>query len=98
MQLQPGYWVLLMNDMRSSNIENYSPVCCAATREELVAFYESQKIDPYSDGKWGKSFKQGGPLEWYNPLDEEWNGYGFPGLLQWFPSEPPYVTHVSNLQ
>lgn len=44
-------WVLLLNDMRSANIENLQPVFRAETKEALKAFVESQKVPPYkTDG------------------------------------------------
>lgn len=60
-------WVLMLNDMRSSNIENMFPVCRAESYDALLAFVDREKVDPYRDGPWGKNFRVGGPLEWYNP-------------------------------
>lgn len=60
-------WVLFLNDMRSSNIENLSPVGRANTKEELIAYLAREKVEPYRDDRWGKTYRQGGPLEWYNP-------------------------------
>lgn len=63
-------WVLLLNDMRASNIENICPVCRAATKEQLLAYLAKEKVEPYTDEKngykWGKTYRKGGPLEWYN--------------------------------
>lgn len=60
-------WVLCLNDMRFGNIESLAPVCRAETEAELVAFLESEKVEPYRDERWGKAFRKGGPLEWFNP-------------------------------
>lgn len=65
-------WVLLLNDMRASNVENISPVCRANTKEELLAYLARERVEPYTDTdnngyRWGKRFRKGGPLEWYNP-------------------------------
>jgi len=60
-------WVLLLNDMRSPNIENLSIVGRAETREQIEQFLASEKVDGYNDGRWGKSYRAGGPLEWFNP-------------------------------
>jgi len=61
-------WILLLNDMRATtNIENLEPVCKAETREELESFLQRETVPGYFDGQWGKNFKKGGPLEWYNP-------------------------------
>ena len=70
-------YFLVLNDMRSSNIENSKLVCAADTREELVAWIESQfhgEINPVTgerkgwrdDDRWSKAFKKGSPLEWFN--------------------------------
>jgi hypothetical protein len=59
-------WILQLNDMRDARVEWMTPVCCADSREELEAFVEREKVEPYKDGTWGKSFRQGGPLEWFN--------------------------------
>ena len=59
-------WILQLNDMRSSNVEIVEPVVKAETREELERFVESERVEPYRDGRWNKSFRRGGPLEWFN--------------------------------
>lgn len=64
-------FILYLNPMQASNIENCVPVYRAETREELERFVESEKVEPYKDGPWHKTFRQGGPLEWYNPPDPE---------------------------
>lgn len=66
----PIFWFLRLNDMRSSKIEYSEVVCWAETEQELADLLEREKVEGYDDGKWGKSFRQGGPLEWYNqPFD-----------------------------
>ena len=59
-------FVLVLNAM-TANAEQGSPVCRAETAEELLAFLEAETVEPYQDGQWGKTYRQGGPLEWYNP-------------------------------
>lgn len=59
-------WILLLNDMRSAHFEHLEPVACAETREALEAFVARERVPGYQDGRWAKSFRQGGPLEWYN--------------------------------
>lgn len=104
MILQPGYWVVLLNDMRSANFENVQPVACAETREELEAFVEGQRVKVYQDdgggpGKcghygtsayWGKSFCKGGPLEWFNPPYDD-------PYVQWWPQDAPDIPHFRDL-
>src|SRR5208282_1970651 len=59
-------WVLQLNPM-TANAERVVPVACAETREQLQAFMNEQAVEPYQDGQWGKVFRQGSMLEWYNP-------------------------------
>lgn len=63
-------FVLIMNDMREPNVENVRAVKVAENRQELVDFYFGELSESYNDGKWGKAFKKGGPLEWYNPVGD----------------------------
>lgn len=60
-------WILLLNDMRSSKIEMRREVARAETKQALVDFMARERVEPYRDGHWGKSFRQGGLLEWCNP-------------------------------
>ncbi len=60
-------YVLHLNDMRSPKIEILAPVAWAASENELQQFVESERVEYYRDGQWGKSFRRGGPLEWCNP-------------------------------
>jgi len=61
-------YVLCLNDMRSSKIEILQDVARAETKEQLKAFVEKHKVEPYlTDERWSKVFKQDGILEWFNP-------------------------------
>jgi hypothetical protein len=60
-------WILLLNDMRMPHVETLVPVAKAETKEVLEAYLAREKVEPYQDGQWGKTYRQGGPLEWYNP-------------------------------
>lgn len=40
-------WILLLNDMRSGNIENLQPVARAETKELLKALLAKYRVDPY---------------------------------------------------
>lgn len=70
-------WVLYLNDMRDSHIEDFEPVLRASSREELEAVLLREKVEPYSEPgfgrygetNWAKSYRKGGPLEWFNPPD-----------------------------
>lgn len=60
-------FILQLNPMHE-RIEVTVPVAVASTQEQLQTFLDSERAsEPYSDGRWRKSFKQGGPLEWFNP-------------------------------
>lgn len=82
-------YVLMLNDMRSSNIENLVAVK-VGTREELVAFHEGERVERYVDGRWGKTFRQGGPLEWFNSGDVSGDGDNFFGGLY------PVPDHITD--
>lgn len=74
-------WVLLLNDMRSSKIEILCPVVRAETKQELLDFLAREKVPAYRDDGWSKNYRQGGPLEWFNPpwginRDEEFQDVG----------------------
>ena len=73
-------YALLLNNMLQPNIENINIVKISENKEELVDWYKSFLTEPYQDGKWGKTFKRGSPLEWFNPvynldkLNDFWGG------------------------
>lgn len=64
-----SWYLLLLNDMRDSNIESIQPRFRAKTEADLIAFLAREKVPVYTDGRWGKVFRQGSPLEWYNDPD-----------------------------
>lgn len=80
---------LIMNPMRD-NTENCQLVAWSDDKDKLINFYNNEKVESYiNEGspsfecqgdthKWHKSFKLGGILEWYNPIDnfEQPNRYG----------------------
>lgn len=60
-------YALLLNDMRWPNIENIGVVKTAETPRELADWYTGQLAEaPWKDGHWGKAFKPGSELEWFN--------------------------------
>lgn len=77
-------YALLLNDMRSSNIENIIVIKISSSKEELANWYRSLLVTPYiesEDGRrWGKTFKKGSELEWFNSvqdiekLNDYWGG------------------------
>lgn len=61
-------WILSLSNMTGSKYENsLQPVAWADTREELEALMERERVEPYKDDRFSKSFRKGGPLEWFNP-------------------------------
>lgn len=87
-------WVLLLNDMRSPKVEIQTAVVKAETREELEVFLQSERVEPYrTDDRWGKCFRQGGPLEWFNlPWPEEGGGIRHADELEdWLVKETPWL-------
>lgn len=68
-------FVLIANDMRASQVEIGYPVVRAETAQELLDFLVAERVESYSDGQWGKTFRAGGPLEWYN---DPFNGIDSP--------------------
>lgn len=68
-------YALLLNDMRSPNVENISIVKISDNKQNLIDWYKSQLADkPYTDPgephAWGKVFKKGSELEWYNGVHD----------------------------
>jgi hypothetical protein len=59
-------WILSLNDMRFSHVEELIFVCWAYSIEELKEFVNQETVEYYKDDKWGKTFRKFGPLEWYN--------------------------------
>jgi hypothetical protein len=57
--------VLYANDMRAPKFEWRYPFA-TGTQAELEALIESETVELYQDGRFAKTFRQGGPLEWCN--------------------------------
>ncbi len=79
-------WNLFLNDMRAAHAEDLAAVGWAATREALEAVLAGERVEPYTDGRWNKAFRKGGPLEWCN---EPWSGDIEDGLT--FREAPPTI-------
>lgn len=65
-ELEGVWFVLLLNDMQFSKVEIVSPVARARSAAELQQLVERERVEGYCDGRWGKTFRRGGPLEWKN--------------------------------
>ena len=66
--LRVPWWMffLLLNDMRSAHFENQR-IAARGSRRALEALLASEAVTLYEDGRFRKSYRAGGPLEWYNP-------------------------------
>lgn len=62
-------WILRLNPVTAS-AETVVPVAWAESRKELEDFLEHERVDSYKDGRFTKRFRKGGPLEMYNPPDD----------------------------
>lgn len=83
-------YALLLNDMRSSNIENIVTVRVDEDRAVLVRWYESQLApESYRDGTWLKVFMQGSELEWMNPAHDLTTDNNYWGGIWTVPSDTP---------
>lgn len=61
-------YVLVLNNMQAPKIEYGEVVAVSLDYDRLVEWYNSQKApEMWRDGRWGKTFAKGSPLEWYNP-------------------------------
>lgn len=67
-------WILQLNDMRTPRIEIVMAIYRAETCGPLITFLEKESVPRYQDGKWSKSYKKDGPLEWFNPASGEKDG------------------------
>jgi hypothetical protein len=90
-------WILRLNDMRDDHFESLRPAFRAETREALVALVERETVPggyTTHDGRWGKTFRAGGPLEWYNPPSPSF-GEPCPGVVC-IPSQPGNLVFVGS--
>lgn len=60
-------FVLVLNDMRFAQVEQTIGVVRAESSEEILKFLERERVESYREERWWKSFRKGGPLEWFNP-------------------------------
>lgn len=78
-QLTEIRFVLFLNDMRLA-FEKVMPVAKAKSPEALRRWLEAERVAPYTDEgpmrtyaiTWAKSFRKGGPLEWFTPPTAPW--------------------------
>ena len=64
---QVKVYFLIMNPV-TDRAESGRIAMMSTSRQDLITAYENQQVVPYDDGNFRKVFKQGGPLEWFNPV------------------------------
>lgn len=89
-------FVLLANRMTHAHVEQMSVVCYAETEQELVDLLDKELVEPYRDGQWAKTFRKGGPLEWYNRPCEYSDGSGITAVVQ-EPWPPAHWSHIEDV-
>ena len=77
--------------MREPNIENIRCVKVSQNKQELIDWCNSLLAEkPYeTDDRWGKVFKQGSELEWFNPVGNLEIENDFFGGIWTFKDEAP---------
>jgi len=64
---QVKVYFLIMNPV-TDRAESGKIAMMSTSRQDLITAYENELVAIYDDGNFRKVFKQGGPLEWYNPV------------------------------
>jgi hypothetical protein len=64
---QAKVYYLIMNPV-TDKAESGRIAMMSTSRENLISAYENEQVAIYDDNNFRKVFKQGGPLEWYNPV------------------------------
>jgi hypothetical protein len=64
---QVKIYYLIMNQV-TDRAESGKIAMMSTSRQNLISAYENEQVAIYNDGNFSKVFKQGGPLEWYNPV------------------------------
>jgi hypothetical protein len=69
-------FVLALNDMRSSNIENTMIACRANTKEALEKLIQQEAVPGgWRDGQWGKAASLNGSIRLILILDKEFTNW-----------------------
>lgn len=58
-------FALVLNPMQERT-EAERVVAISTSKDALEKFYKDELVEPYKDDRWHKTFRKGGPLEWYN--------------------------------
>lgn len=88
-------YALVLNDMRSPNVENVATVPgspISTDRKVVVDWYKEQLAeDSWRDGQWGKIFKKDSLLEWFNGGNLEEDNYYWGGIYTFYDDVPDEV-------
>lgn len=63
---QVKIYTLTLNPIMN-RAEDRRVVALSSDYDRLIAWYRDQMVPEWRDGQWYKYFRQGSPLEWYNP-------------------------------
>jgi hypothetical protein len=85
---QTKIYYLVMNPV-TDRAESGRVAMMSYDRDKLISTYQSERVESYSDDRFRKSFRQGGPLEWYNLLwnMEQTDSFGHGLHTDWVDSE-----------
>jgi hypothetical protein len=64
---QVKVYYLIMNPV-TDRAESGRITMMSTDKNTLISAYKNENVSTYDDGNYRKVFRQGGPLEWYNPL------------------------------
>jgi hypothetical protein len=64
---QVKVYYLIMNQV-TDRAESGKIAMMSTSKDSLISAYENERVAVYNDGNFSKVFKQGGPLEWFNPV------------------------------
>lgn len=65
--LEGKVYILWMNPI-TGNAEDIVAVAASSDYHRLMSWYGNQKCEPWRDSWMNKQFKQGSPLEYFNPV------------------------------
>lgn len=77
-------FILQLNPIKAKS-EVLQAVIRAETPEKLLELVEKEKVTEWRDGEYMKHFRNGGPLEWFNPPTGEVG-----------PNDVPYIFDVGD--
>lgn len=64
---QVKIYYLIMNPV-TDRAESGRIAMMSIEKDNLIKSYENERVAVYNDGNFSKVFRQGGPLEWFNPV------------------------------